>query len=409
MRTPSNDLIISLRLGNKQVSRQRVSVLASIAAAAVSISMVFVVLQSHNISTIFATNSSNTGTLSIVSVSDTSPTNQSRYVILPDPFGYSNNYTIQDDSSADENDAAGIVEVSGLHDGRYVITQIQSSSGHQIDKLPKIFEVTDESRSVVATFNNSIAGQQGEEQEQQQPQQNRTAPIRNLTYNVKFECGTISGDEGPLRPGHYDTDIGILNKQDLAAKIQWSVTANGSRNTNSIIRMLEPQASTNIVCKDLENILGNDKRFVEGFVIINLPLEPGLVASLSDGTQVLNRDFEDINSLLEVQAFYTANALDELPRQVFVDKIMFSILNDTSGKIPRQMIDKTLDIAVPSNLNEMSDTEIKVKGILAEKYALTAQELANLQIAIKSLNVSVGTMIDDHAISLSTVLPQASG
>jgi hypothetical protein len=384
-------------------------VLASIAAAAVSISMVFVVLQSHNISTIFATNSSNTGTLSIVSVSDTSPTNQSRYVILPDPFGYSNNYTIQDDSSADENDAAGIVEVSGLHDGRYVITQIQSSSGHQIDKLPKIFEVTDESRSVVATFNNSIAGQQGEEQEQQQPQQNRTAPIRNLTYNVKFECGTISGDEGPLRPGHYDTDIGILNKQDLAAKIQWSVTANGSRNTNSIIRMLEPQASTNIVCKDLENILGNDKRFVEGFVIINLPLEPGLVASLSDGTQVLNRDFEDINSLLEVQAFYTANALDELPRQVFVDKIMFSILNDTSGKIPRQMIDKTLDIAVPSNLNEMSDTEIKVKGILAEKYALTAQELANLQIAIKSLNVSVGTMIDDHAISLSTVLPQASG
>ena len=391
------------------MSRQKVTVLASIAAAAIIITAVFVVPQSQKILTIFAANSSNTGTLRIISVSNSSISDQSRYIIFPDPFGNSNNYTIQDVGSADENSAAGIVEISGLPDGRYVITQIQASSEYQMDKLPKIVEVTDQSSTSVATFNNEIASQQGELQEPQMPEQNRTTPIRNLTYNVKFECGTISADEGPLRPGHYDTDIGILNKQDFAANIQWSVTANGSRNTNSIIRMLDPQESTSIVCKDLHNILGNDQSFVEGFVIINVPLEPGLLSSLSDGTQVLGRNFEDINSLLEVQAFYTANALDKLPHEVLVDKIMFSILNDTSGKIPREMIDKNLDISVPSSLNEMSDTEMKIKEILAEKYALSAQELANLQVAIKSLSVSVGSMIDDHAISLSTVMPQASG
>ncbi|MFL6493133.1 MAG: prealbumin-like fold domain-containing protein [Nitrososphaera sp.] len=382
------------------------ALLASIAAAAVIISTVFVVLQSQNILTIFAANSSNTGTLIIISASDRSLTNQSSYIISPDPFGKSINYTIQDGSPADSNNAAGIVEISGLPNGRYTITQIKASSGYQIDNLPKIVEVADQSSSGVAAFDNNIASQQGE---QQQPQQNRTAPIRNLTYNVKFECGTISWEEGPLRPGHYDTDVGILNKQNYAAKIQWSVTANGSSNTNSIIRMLEPQGSTSIVCKDLQNILSNDQRFVEGFVIINVPLEPGLLASLSNGTQILGGDFEEINSLLEVQAFYTANALDELPHQVLVDKIMFSILNDTSGKIPREMIGKTLDITVPSGLNEMDDTEMKVKDILAEKYALSAQELANLQIAIKSLSVSAGNMIDDHAISSSTIMPQASG
>jgi hypothetical protein len=200
-----------------------------------------------------------------------------------------------------------------------------------------------------------------------------------------------------------------LNKQDFAAKIQWSVTANNSKTTNSIIRTLEPQASTSIVCKDLQNIIGNDQRFVEGFVIINVPLEPGLLASLSDGTQVLGRSFKDMNNLFEVQAFYTANALDELPHEVLVDKITFAIVNDTSGKIPLEMVNKTLDITVPSSLNEISDPEIKVKDVLAEKYALSAQELANLQIAIKSVSGSVGTMIDDHAISLSTVMPQASG
>lgn len=237
-------------------------------------------------------------------------------------------------------------------------------------------------------------------------QQNSSTPIRNLIYNVKFECGTISGDEGPLRPGHYDTDIGILNKQDFEVKIQWSATANDGRNTNSILKTLQPQAATGIVCKDLRQVMQNDKDFVEGFVIINVPLEPGLLGSLSGGTTVLGR--EDIN-LLEVQAFYTANALEELPHAVLVDKITFAITNDTSGKIPQSMMMKILDVTVPSTVNEISDPEEKVKGVLAEKYGLSGQELASLEIEIQNVGVGVGTMIDDHAISLSTIFPQASG
>jgi hypothetical protein len=393
------------------VSGHRLAVIASVVAAAATISAVFFVLQSQNLLTIFATNSSDTGKLTIISISDSSFTNQSGYVISPDPFGNFVNYTVHDGSSADENNAAGIVEISGLPEGRYLVTQTEPSSQYATNKLSKTVEIMNQNRNGVAMFNN-IAGQESEEQQQQRKQQevqNRTSPIRNLTYYVKFECGTISGDEGPLRPGHYDTDIGILNKQDFATQIQWSVTANNSRNTNSIIRMLEPQGSTNIVCKDLQNIIGDDRRFVEGFVIINLPLEPGLLASLSDGAQVLGRNFEDMNNLLEVQAFYTANALDELPHEVLVDKITFAIVNDMSRRIPLEIINKTLDITVPSSLNEISDPEIKAKDALAEKYGLSTQEIAKLQIEIKSISGSVGTMIDDHAISLSTVMPQPSG
>jgi hypothetical protein len=396
------------------VSSHRLAVIASIVAAAATISAVFLVLQSQNLLTIFAANSSssNAGSLTIISVSGSLLTNQSTYVISPDPFDNFANYTIHDGSSADKNNAAGIVEISGLPEGQYVVTQIEASSQYETDKISKTVEIMNESRSGVAIFNN-FAWQEGGEQQQQQQQhqevQNRTSPIRNLTYYVKFECGTISGDEGPLRPGHYDTDIGILNKQDLATQIQWSITANNSRNTNSIIRTLEPQGSTNIVCKDLQNSIGNEQRFVEGFVIINLPLEPGVLASLSDGAQVLGRSLEDLDNLLEVQAFYTANALDELPHEVLVDKIIFAIVNDTSGKIPLEMMNKTLDITVPSSLNEISDPEIKVRELLAEKYGLSNLELANLQIEIMNVSGSVGTMIDDHAISLSTIMPQPSG
>ncbi|HUG96265.1 MAG TPA: hypothetical protein VMJ94_01880, partial [Nitrososphaera sp.] len=145
--------------------------------------------------------------------------------------------------------------------------------------------------------------------------------------------------------------------------------------------------------------------FVEGFVIINVPVEPGLLGSLSGGTTVFGRA-DDIN-LLEVQAFYTANALDELPHEVLVDKITFTIANDTSGKIPTEMIGKILDVTVPSAMNEISDPESKVKQALAEKYALSEQELAGLEIEVQSVGVGVGTMIDDHAISHSTIMPQA--
>ena len=235
--------------------------------------------------------------------------------------------------------------------------------------------------------------------------QENDTQLSNIIYNVKFECGTISGSEGPLRPGHYDTDIGILNKQDFSVKIQWSATPNDSMNTNSILRTLQPQGVSGIVCKDLRQVLGSNQSFVEGFVIINVPVEPGLLGSLSGGTTVFGRA-DDIN-LLEVQAFYTANALGELPHEVLVDKITFTIANDTSGKIPQSMIGKILDVTVPSAMNEISDPESKVKQALAEKYALSEQDLAGLEIEVQSVGVGVGTMIDDHAISHSTIMPQA--
>jgi hypothetical protein len=262
--------------------------------------------------------------------------------------------------------------------------------------IAAVFAVLPRSENATNATNSSASGEN-----------ENSTQIRNIIYNVKFECGTISGDEGPLRPGHYDTDIGIFNKQDFAVKTQWSATANDGKNTNSILRTLQPQGSTGIVCKDLRQVLGNNQSFVEGFVIINVPVEPGLLGSLSDGTTVFGRA-EDIN-ILEVQAFYTANALDELPHEVLVDKITFTIANDASGKVPAEMIGKILDITVSSTMNEISDPEAKVKDVLAEKYALSDQERAGLEIEIQGVGVGVGTMIDDHAISLSKVAPQASG
>ncbi|MDQ3836251.1 MAG: hypothetical protein M3270_04870, partial [Thermoproteota archaeon] len=348
------------------MSKLRMAVILSIVASAIIVSSIIVIMGGYNIPTIFSSNNLGKGKITIISSLGSLIDNHSEYSISPDPYSKSANYTVQDGGGADENRAEGVIEISQVPQGKYVVTQLNPSSlGYISEGISKLVQLTNQSKDGIAMFiSNSSFGDKAAKSQLS----NTTSTIRSLAYNVKFECGTISGNEGPLRPGHYDTDIGILNKQDFAANIQWSITANNSKNTNSIVKMLDARGSTNIVCKDLRSIIGNEQKFVEGFVIIDVPLEPGLLGSISGGTQVHNLSSEDINNLFEVQAFYTANALDELPHALLVDKIVFTILNATSSKIPQETVGKTLDVSVPSTISQISDPETRVKEILTQRY-----------------------------------------
>lgn len=227
---------------------------------------------------------------------------------------------------------------------------------------------------------------------------------KNVIYTAKFECGAISGDEGPLRPGHYDTDIGILNKQDFPVQFTWTAIINDGRPSNPILKSLEPQTSTGIVCNDLQKLFGSEG-FAEGFVIIDAPVSGEL---FSGSTAIVGRQGSTID-ILDVQVFYTVNSLEQLPREVLVDKIVFAIASDPSGKVPEELIGRTLDVTVRSGFDEISDPEMKVKDALAIKYGLTPQEAAALEVEVQSISVGAGTMIDNHALSLSRVPPQSSG
>lgn len=226
----------------------------------------------------------------------------------------------------------------------------------------------------------------------------------SIVYTAKFECGTISGNEGPLRPGHYDTDIGILNKQDFNVQFTWTVIVNDGRTTHPVTKELAPQTSTGIVCDHLSTLVGNEK-FVEGFVIIDVPVSGQI---FSGSSTIVGRQGSTVD-ILDVQVFYTANALEQLPHEILVDKIVFTIESDPSGKVPEEMVGRTLDVTLRSSLDEISDPTEKVRGFIAERYELSEQEAAGLEITVESVSAGVGTMIDDHALSLSRVPPQTRG
>lgn len=319
------------------------------------------------------------------------------YSITPDPFKKIGVYTIKDNSASDvDKGKDGIITISSIKNGVYIITQIKAPLGYNEDKIPKTIEVRD--ASSVVSFTNFPTETNSVEKNS----------IQNITYTAKFVCGSVFGNEGPLRPGHYDTDISIINKQNFPITILWNVVVNDGPSSNAIVKNLDKETSTGIVCNQIRELLGvgdNNEKIVEGFAIIRIQLDPMLT---TDGSTIIRNLSENEINLLDVQVFYTANALSTLPHEVVVDKISFYILQDNTGLIPKEMIRKPLDVSIPSNLNEISNTETRIKNILAEKYNIQDQDLGKVILRVKNVSVGVGSLIDDHAISLHVVKPQAS-
>src|SRR5919198_1203802 len=317
-------------------------------------------------------------------------------------------YNLKDNSVNDTNKSAtGIITIIGLRNGNYTITEEEAPQGYLKDKLSKLIEITQEQKVATAVFTN-IPSQLIE-------QNSNKSLIKGITYNAKFECGSIFGNEGPLRPGHYDTDISIFNRQDYPVKILWNAVINEGMSTNAIVKLIQPQSSMGLSCKDLHqllNIKGNNDQLIEGFVIIRPQLNTDILGSTlsNEGGTAIQSSLTQGDQLnfLDVQVFYTANARTTLPQEMLIEKITFSIMNDTSTKIPRSLLMKTLDIAIQTNLNEIANTESDVKTFLAKKYNLSDKDLEDLKIRIINISLQASSMADDHAISLFRVNPQVT-
>jgi hypothetical protein len=238
-------------------------------------------------------------------------------------------------------------------------------------------------------------------------QNNKT--VGTVTYTPKFICGSVSSDEGPVRPGHYDTDISILNKQDYPIKILWNVIPNDKNSSNSIIMILKPESSTNITCRDILPLVTDTKNLVEGFVLLTLPISGNILGAFPDPNNPeasILRSINDTESnLIDVQVFYTANALPQLPSEMIFSKIDFTILSDPSGKIPQASLNQVLEVSFLSNASQIYDQVSRVKSLLKEKFKLSDSELSAINIQIQKSDIDVIFTNDDHAISSSRLSP----
>ena len=233
--------------------------------------------------------------------------------------------------------------------------------------------------------------------------------VKTVTYTPKFLCGNVSSNEGPVRPGHYDTDISILNKQDYPIKIFWNVIPNDGNSSNSIIKILKPESSTGITCKDILPLVTVSKNMLEGFVLFSLPISDGMISAFPDSNNpqvsILRSVNEQQTNLIDVQVFYTANALPQLPSEMLFSKVDFRILNDSSGKIPKALLGKVLEVSLASSTNQIYDQVSRINSVLKERFGLSDSEINATSIKIEDSSIDALFPPDDHAISSSRLSP----
>jgi hypothetical protein len=258
----------------------------------------------------------------------------------------------------------------------------------------------------------------------------------SVEYNARYFCGTIVGQDGPLRPGRYNSDINIFNRQPFPVSFLWNAVpslalqpskeaSESSIGSNSFtadtsyrLQTLAPGNSISLSCKDFvpsftlySNITDGIDRFIEGVFTLSIDLDPSIQAAISSsstGVVVSQPSGEASNepstNVLSVDAVYTVNALEVPSREIVLQLIEYTINSqDIDGKLPTEIISKPLSITVPIKTNQIVNPDAQVRDIISREYSLNAIEKQGLDITIRNLSLGVGALDDNHAISLQRI------
>ena len=286
--------------------------------------------------------------------------------------------------------------------GNFTISNIDTPKTGNTDSLPRKLQIKNMTIGTLAFDKNRTNLNSAINTSNQ-------ASIGTISYTPKFVCGTISSNDGPLRPGYYDTDISIFNKQNYPIKLLWNVVVSDGPSSNAIIKQLSAETSTKISCSDLKVIISNNSNFLEGFIVILLPISGNILGAFPDpsGNSVsILRPVDDANAdLIDVQVFYTANALPKLPQNIITENVAFQIIADPSNKIPKTFLNRELEVSFVSDPYKVYDPENRTKMILAKEHGMSGIEVNNLKIKINRTDVVTSYQQDDHAISSSRINP----
>ena len=323
------------------------------------------------------------------------------FLITPNPFTNRSNLAITDDNAEDVNRISGIVLLHNVIPRQYTISEIVAPDGYIKDVSVKTVNINTKSASSPTTVTFEAYP--------------LTSGSNRLEYTARFICGTITGEEGPLRPGRYNSDINIFNRQSFPISFFWKAVAASQEeeqsDSNFRIRSLEPGGSISLSCKDIQASIpayANDtgEKFFEGIMTINVDLDSSVIGSISSSREGILGTISEEESLnvLSVDAIYTVNALKVASREIVLQLIEYSINKEhESGKIPKDIISKILSVTVPIRTNETINPDQQVRNVLMKEFSLNLEESKRLDITIRNLSLGVGALDDNHALSLQRI------
>lgn len=244
-----------------------------------------------------------------------------------------------------------------------------------------------------------------------------------VNYYARFNCGSIDNDNGPLRPGKYDSDITIFNKKEFPITIIWKAIAIDQQyKSNFNILNIPPESIVNINCAKIfpfsqanlvvdsaapANSTANNTNnlsngFTEGIIKIEITINDGLLVNNFLNNQIGNMviNASEIGDLVNVDVLHTVNTLDDLNKEALYLKTDFSILSN-DGK-------RTDNLTAIFNINpdEIINPANLIKNKLDSRIANNTNSSTNTSnILITNSEIISNTYTDNHALTVQKVEP----
>jgi len=234
---------------------------------------------------------------------------------------------------------------------------------------------------------------------------------KTVNYYARFNCGAISDDSGPLRPGKYDSDITIFNKKSYPITVIWKAIAidHQVKNNFNILNIpSENIASINcskiLPIQDKNNTNSSStfpKKFTEGIIKLEISVDNGLLVNnfLNNQNANIIVNESEIGNLINVDVLHTVNTLDDLNKEVVYLKADFSILSKDKNKISNFTVVFHIDpdgIVDPLSL---------IKNKISANNTDQKIDINGSEIIIKDTEIITNTLTDNHALTVQSVDP----
>ena len=233
---------------------------------------------------------------------------------------------------------------------------------------------------------------------------------QTVDYYARFNCGTIDNDNGPLRPGKYDSDITIFNRQTFPLTLIWKPIEINQENKNNFQTInIQPENIVNINCAKIFPSSSTIKKgFIEGIALIRINVESGQLINnfLNNQGQFININSQQLNNLINVDVLHTVNTLDDLKKEVLFLKVDFLLNNNNGKKISQQTNEDNLTAIFQVEPNLIIDPHILVKNIINNNYSsINSQHLSDNTIKVLGSRLFSNTLTDNHALTFQKVVP----
>ncbi len=234
---------------------------------------------------------------------------------------------------------------------------------------------------------------------------------KTVNYYARFNCGTISDDSGPLRPGKYDSDITIFNKKIYPITIIWKAIAIDQQVKNNFnILNIPSENIANINCAKLLPIQDKNatnsiptlsNKFTEGIVKLEISIDNGLLVNnfLNNQNANIILNESEIGNLINVDVLHTVNTLDDLDKEVVYLKTDFSTLSKDKSKISNYTAIFNI------NPNEIINPLSLIKDKISENNTNDEIDINTYEILLRDTEIISDTLTDNHALTVQRVDP----